>query len=166
MVKGIAFPSLSIALWALFWVFIVTIWSFFIFYISLLQRKGKEPTDHHPEVILNNFTTRLGHSIGRLFAALFPQDPQFVGRQVATFHNQRDFIFFRFHRYECLLFTHICDLIFHASAQFMHCSLSLDLFNVHHIVHISTSTESLNFHGLTGCQFLCLHGSWDQIGNI
>ncbi|PWA14554.1 hypothetical protein CCH79_00015025, partial [Gambusia affinis] len=63
------------------------------------KRRGKEPTEHYPEVILNNFTTRLGHSIGRLFAALFPQNPQFVGRQVATFHNQRDFIFFRFHRY-------------------------------------------------------------------
>ncbi|TSM94614.1 Ribosome production factor 1 [Bagarius yarrelli] len=62
-------------------------------------RKGKDPTEHYPEVILNNFTTRLGHSIGRMFAALFPQDPQFVGRQVATFHNQRDFVFFRFHRY-------------------------------------------------------------------
>ncbi|XP_056324077.1 ribosome production factor 1 [Danio aesculapii] len=64
-----------------------------------MKRRGKNPTEHSPEVILNNFTTRLGHSIGRLFAALFPHDPQFVGRQVATFHNQRDFIFFRFHRY-------------------------------------------------------------------
>ncbi|KAJ2285595.1 Ribosome production factor 1, partial [Coemansia sp. RSA 2706] len=25
--------------------------------------------------------------------------PEFQGRQVATFHNQRDFIFFRRHRY-------------------------------------------------------------------
>ncbi|XP_041912552.1 ribosome production factor 1 [Alosa sapidissima] len=64
-----------------------------------MKRRGKEPTEHSPEVILNNFTTRLGHSIGRLFAALYPHDPHFVGRQVATFHNQRDFIFFRFHRY-------------------------------------------------------------------
>uniref|UniRef100_A0A8C1RTH4 Ribosome production factor 1 n=1 Tax=Cyprinus carpio TaxID=7962 RepID=A0A8C1RTH4_CYPCA len=64
-----------------------------------MKRRGKDPTEHVPEVILNNFTTRLGHSIGRMFAALFPHDPQFVGRQVATFHNQRDFIFFRFHRY-------------------------------------------------------------------
>uniref|UniRef100_A0A8C3AJL4 Ribosome production factor 1 n=1 Tax=Cyclopterus lumpus TaxID=8103 RepID=A0A8C3AJL4_CYCLU len=64
-----------------------------------MKRRGKDPTEHFPEVILNNFTTRLGHSIGRQFAALFPQDPQFVGRQVATFHNQRDFVFFRFHRY-------------------------------------------------------------------
>ncbi|TNN69115.1 Ribosome production factor 1 [Liparis tanakae] len=66
---------------------------------TYLMRRGKDPTEHFPEVILNNFTTRLGHSIGRQFAALFPQDPQFVGRQVATFHNQRDFVFFRFHRY-------------------------------------------------------------------
>nr|XP_057928907.1 ribosome production factor 1 [Doryrhamphus excisus] len=64
-----------------------------------MKRRGKEPTEHFPEVILNNFSTRLGHSVGRLFAALFPQNPQFVGRQVATFHNQRDFIFFRLHRY-------------------------------------------------------------------
>ncbi|NXW26679.1 RPF1 factor, partial [Phaetusa simplex] len=63
------------------------------------QRTGKEPTEHVPEVILNNFTTRLGHSVGRMFASLFPHDPQFIGRQVATFHNQRDYIFFRFHRY-------------------------------------------------------------------
>ncbi|XP_032073545.1 ribosome production factor 1 isoform X2 [Thamnophis elegans] len=64
-----------------------------------IKRKGKNPTEHQPEVILNNFTTRLGHSIGRMLASLFPHDPHFVGRQVATFHNQRDYIFFRFHRY-------------------------------------------------------------------
>ncbi|XP_003223109.1 ribosome production factor 1 [Anolis carolinensis] len=64
-----------------------------------IKRKGKAPTEHQPEIILNNFTTRLGHSIGRMFASLFPHDPQFIGRQVATFHNQRDYIFFRFHRY-------------------------------------------------------------------
>lgn len=28
-----------------------------------------------------------------------PQNPEFRGRQVATFHNQRDFLFFRRHRY-------------------------------------------------------------------
>lgn len=56
-------------------------------------------TGHYPEVILNNFHTRLGHQIGRMISALFPQTPEFKGRSVATFHNQRDFIFFRFHRY-------------------------------------------------------------------
>ncbi|KAF4021632.1 hypothetical protein G4228_013605 [Cervus hanglu yarkandensis] len=64
-----------------------------------IKRRGKDPTEHIPEIILNNFTTRLGHSIGRMFASLFPHNPQFIGRQVATFHNQRDYIFFRFHRY-------------------------------------------------------------------
>uniref|UniRef100_A0A2K6T1Z6 Ribosome production factor 1 n=1 Tax=Saimiri boliviensis boliviensis TaxID=39432 RepID=A0A2K6T1Z6_SAIBB len=64
-----------------------------------IKRRGKDPTEHIPEIILNNFTTWLGHSIGRMFASLFPHNPQFIGRQVATFHNQRDYIFFRFHRY-------------------------------------------------------------------
>ena len=51
------------------------------------------------ELILNNFTTLLGHSVGRLFGSLFPPQPQFRGRQVVTLHNQRDFLFFRRHRY-------------------------------------------------------------------
>ncbi|PVU91860.1 hypothetical protein BB561_004174 [Smittium simulii] len=58
------------------------------------------PTAHKPEVILNNFSTRLGHTVGKVFASLFPQLPEFEGRQAVTFHNQRDFIFFRRHRYE------------------------------------------------------------------
>ena len=56
-------------------------------------------TKHKPEIILNNFNTRLGLQIGRSFAALFPHDPQYEGRHCITFHNQRDFIFFRHHRY-------------------------------------------------------------------
>ncbi|KYQ93996.1 brix domain-containing protein [Tieghemostelium lacteum] len=56
-------------------------------------------TSHTPELIVNNFTTRLGHTIGRMFASLFPQQPEFHGRRVVTLHNQRDFIFFRQHRY-------------------------------------------------------------------
>ena len=54
---------------------------------------------HTPELILNNFVTKLGHRIGRLFVSLFPHVPEFTGRQVVTFHNQRDFIFVRRHRY-------------------------------------------------------------------
>ncbi|KAI8572975.1 hypothetical protein RHMOL_Rhmol01G0243100 [Rhododendron molle] len=57
------------------------------------------PTSHEPELVLSNFTTRLGHRIGRLIQSLFPQSPNFRGRRVVTFHNQRDFIFFRHHRY-------------------------------------------------------------------
>lgn len=74
------------------------------FKLSSIQLSKKikghgKPTSHMPELLLNNFTTRLGHRIGRLFASVFPQDPQFRGRRAVTFHNQRDFIFFRHHRY-------------------------------------------------------------------
>jgi ribosome production factor 1 len=54
---------------------------------------------HTPELILNNFTTGLGHRVGRMLASLLPQDPEFRGRRVITLHNQRDYIFFRHHRY-------------------------------------------------------------------
>lgn len=57
-------------------------------------------TAHSPELILNNFTTALGHSVGSLLQSLFPAIPQLEGRQTLTAHNQRDFIFFRRHRYE------------------------------------------------------------------
>lgn len=56
-------------------------------------------TPHNPELVLNGFTTRLGHTVGRMFQTAFPQLPEFEGRQVVTLHNQRDFIFFRRHRY-------------------------------------------------------------------
>lgn len=60
-------------------------------------------TAHSPELILNNFTTALGHKIGSVLQSLFPIIPQLEGRQVLTAHNQRDFIFFRRHRYEFAL---------------------------------------------------------------
>ncbi|KAJ1605019.1 IMP4-like U3 small nucleolar ribonucleoprotein (snoRNP) [Cryptosporidium canis] len=56
-------------------------------------------TTHNPEVILNNFDTRVGYRIGRQLASLFPFNPDFEGRRVIAFHNQRDFIFFRHYRY-------------------------------------------------------------------
>ena len=56
-------------------------------------------TTHFPELILNNFTTRLGIRVARFFHCLLPKQPEFPGRQVVTLHNQRDFIFFRRHRY-------------------------------------------------------------------
>lgn len=34
-----------------------------------------------------------------MFQTLFPPLPEFEGRQVVTLHNQRDFLFFRRHRY-------------------------------------------------------------------
>merc|ERR1711976_566762 len=59
-----------------------------------------KPSSHQPELFLKRFGTRLGHRIGRLFASLYPQNPEFRGRQVVTMYNQRDFIFFRMHRYQ------------------------------------------------------------------
>lgn len=57
------------------------------------------PTGYFPELILKNFDTRLGQRLARMLVALFPQKPEFRGRCVVTFKNQRDFIFFRHHRY-------------------------------------------------------------------
>jgi len=56
-------------------------------------------TTHLPELFLNGFSTRLGRRVGRLLASMFPKKAEFTGRRVCTFHNQRDFIFFRQHRY-------------------------------------------------------------------
>lgn len=100
-----------------------------------VENKGRA-TMHYPEVIVNNFHTRLGHQVSnivsrffpvflrskrrkgssrptiilhsptsplsqvaRMFMSLFPQQPEFEGRSAVTFHNQRDYIFFRRHRY-------------------------------------------------------------------
>eukprot|EP00004_Rigifila_ramosa_P021688 TRINITY_DN5817_c0_g1_i1.p1 TRINITY_DN5817_c0_g1~~TRINITY_DN5817_c0_g1_i1.p1 ORF type:complete len:328 (+),score=98.82 TRINITY_DN5817_c0_g1_i1:145-984(+) len=67
--------------------------------LSAKIKNHGRPSTHLPEIILNSFSTRLGHSVARMLASLFPQSPQFRGRRVVTFHNQRDFIFVRHHRY-------------------------------------------------------------------
>jgi len=64
-----------------------------------LRKNHKDITAHRPEVILNNFITRLGLGVGRMLGAIFHYDPEFVGQRAVTFHNQRDFIFFRHYRY-------------------------------------------------------------------
>lgn len=57
------------------------------------------PTNHYPELILSNFKTPLGLLTAQLFQTMFPPQPEIVGRQVVTLHNQRDYIFLRRHRY-------------------------------------------------------------------
>ncbi|PHH80168.1 hypothetical protein CDD82_1938 [Ophiocordyceps australis] len=57
------------------------------------------PTNHYPELLLNNFKTPLGLLTAKLFQSLFPPKPEIQGRQVVTMHNQRDYIFVRRHRY-------------------------------------------------------------------
>lgn len=56
-------------------------------------------THHIPELNLKGFGTRLGHRIGRLLGSVFPHNAELQGRQVVTFHNQRDYLFVRHHRY-------------------------------------------------------------------
>lgn len=65
---------------------------------SRIRGHGK-PTSHTPELILNNFLTPLGRVTAGLFQSMFPRQPEFRGRQVVTLHNQRDYLFFRRHRY-------------------------------------------------------------------
>lgn len=62
-------------------------------------RKPDNPTTKYPELITKNFTTRLGKRVVRMLQTLFPAHPNLMGRQTVTFHNQRDFIFLRRHRY-------------------------------------------------------------------
>ncbi|KTW28317.1 rRNA-binding ribosome biosynthesis protein RPF1 [Pneumocystis jirovecii RU7] len=66
--------------------------------IRCIYQHGRA-TSHIPELIISNFTTKLGLVVGRMFRSLFPAQPDFEGRQVVTIHNQRDFIFVRRHRY-------------------------------------------------------------------
>eukprot|EP00484_Ammonia_sp_Unknown_P028565 CAMPEP_0197036470 /NCGR_PEP_ID=MMETSP1384-20130603/13963_1 /TAXON_ID=29189 /ORGANISM="Ammonia sp." /LENGTH=326 /DNA_ID=CAMNT_0042466651 /DNA_START=33 /DNA_END=1013 /DNA_ORIENTATION=+ len=61
--------------------------------------RGSVSTGHRPELIMSNFSTRLGVRLGRMCASLFDQRAEFRGRQVVTLRNQRDFVFFRRHRY-------------------------------------------------------------------
>lgn len=56
-------------------------------------------TGFHPELIFKNFKTKVGHRLSRILNSLFPLQPQLEGRQVVTFHNQRDYVFFRHHRF-------------------------------------------------------------------
>jgi len=51
-------------------------------------------THFNPEIITKNFKTKLGLRTSRILNSLFPHTPDYLGRQVVTFHNQRDFIFF------------------------------------------------------------------------
>lgn len=52
-----------------------------------------------PEVILTNFRTRLGRRVARMLQNNLSLHENRRARQVITFHNQRDFIFFRAYRY-------------------------------------------------------------------
>lgn len=65
---------------------------------SEMHKNYRAITKHRPEVVLNNFTTRLGLTIGRMLGAIFHYSPEFQGQRAITFHNQRDYIFFRHYK--------------------------------------------------------------------
>jgi ribosome production factor 1 len=52
-----------------------------------------------PELIFKNFNTKVGFRLSRILNGIMPHTPDIAGRQVMTFHNQRDYIFFRHHRF-------------------------------------------------------------------
>jgi ribosome production factor 1 len=66
---------------------------------SELKNSATCNTEHNPEIILKNFSTRLGFRVKRQLQSIFPVKSDEHGRRVITFHNQRDFIFFRHYRY-------------------------------------------------------------------
>lgn len=62
-----------------------------------IMNRGRS-SEYSPELILNNFDTKIGRLVGQILVSLFPI-PEFKGRQAVTVHNQRDFLFVRRHRY-------------------------------------------------------------------
>jgi len=58
------------------------------------------PTNHYPELLLNNFRTPLGLLTAKVFQTLWPQVPELSGRTIISVHNSRDWIFLRRYRYK------------------------------------------------------------------
>ena len=44
-----------------------------LFFVVPFCQDHAKASNHKPEIILNNFNTRLGHRLGRMFGALFDQ---------------------------------------------------------------------------------------------
>lgn len=94
------------------------------------------PTESFPELILNNFNSEAGKKIGKLLSSIFPINPDFLGRQAVTFHNQRDYIFIRRHRY---IFDGVCNK---ASTQELGPSFTMKLYFVSHTFNFLESIWS------------------------
>ena len=54
---------------------------------------------YNPELMFRNFKTTLGFRVQRALNALFPKEEEIKGRELITFQNHRDYIFFRYYRY-------------------------------------------------------------------
>ena len=71
---------------------------FNVVYQDEIQGHGTS-AGHNPELMFRNFKTTLGFRVQRALNALFPKDEELRGRELITFQNQRDYIFFRYYRY-------------------------------------------------------------------
>lgn len=71
---------------------------FDVIYHDQIEGSAKS-NNHSPELIFKNFNSKVGFRLGRILNGLFPHTPHIEGRQVITFHNQRDYVFFRHHRF-------------------------------------------------------------------
>nr|UXY87184.1 ribosome production factor 1 [Cryptomonas sp.] len=56
-------------------------------------------TNHNPELIFWNFKGNIGNLLGFFISKLFPDFPNFQGRQVLTFYLIKNLVFVRFYRY-------------------------------------------------------------------
>ena len=63
------------------------------------KKKALNLAKCRPEVITNRFQTRLGKTIERMISSIFHHDSDLQAKRVVTFHNQRDYIFFRHYYY-------------------------------------------------------------------
>lgn len=68
--------------------------------IKLYNFKANKFSKFKPEFIIKNFTTPLGKHIVGMLKTLFHTTSNFQDRQIITFYNEKDFIFFRRHRYK------------------------------------------------------------------
>ena len=71
---------------------------FDVIYQDEMQGHGVS-VGYNPELMFRNFKTTLGYRVQRALNALFPREEELKGRELITFQNQRDFIFFRYYRY-------------------------------------------------------------------
>ena len=71
---------------------------FDVIYQDEMQGHGVS-VGYNPELMFRNFKTTLGCRVQRALNALFPRDEELKGRELITFQNQRDYIFFRYYRY-------------------------------------------------------------------
>jgi ribosome production factor 1 len=71
---------------------------FNVIYQNEIEGHGTS-SGHNPELMFKNFKTNLGYRIKRCLNAIFPKNEELKGRELITFHNQRDYIFFRYYRY-------------------------------------------------------------------